>query len=78
MRNPRNLEHYLGRQVVLLSAGEVSDRVCASAEPVAYVTQPFAIPRVELACLGRPGVEHYRFQQYARGGEMNVWLVPPS
>ena len=77
MRNPQNLEHYLGRPVARLDRAEVNARVCAREERVVYVTQPFGIPSVELDCLGRPGVEHHRFEQYARGDEMNVWLVPP-
>lgn len=78
MRNPRNLEHYLERPVVSLEAEAVDDRVCASNDRVAYVTQPFGIANVEVTCLRRRGVEHHRFEQYARGGEMNVWLVPPG
>ena len=77
MRNPRNLEHYLGRGVVRLDADNASRRVCSSEGLVAYVTQPFGIPAVEPPCLGRSGVEHRRFDQYARD-EMNVWFVPPS
>lgn len=78
MRNPRNLEHYLGRPAVMLVSEEVSARVCASSEHIAYVTQPFGIPVVEVPCLTRAGVEHYHFEQYARGDEMNVWFVPPG
>ena len=77
MRNPQNLEHYLGRPVARLDRADVNARVCAREERVVYVTQPFGIPSVELDCLGRPGVERHRFEQYARGDEMNVWLVPP-
>jgi hypothetical protein len=77
MRNPRNLEHYLDRGAVRLDADSVDSRVCGSERPVAYVTQPFGIAAVEPSCLGRSGVEHRRFEQYARG-EMNVWFVPPS
>jgi hypothetical protein len=77
MRNPRNLDHYLGRPAVRLNVQEVSTRVCESKEPVAYVTQPFGVPAVEVPCLGRSGAGHRRFEQYARG-EMNVWFVPPD
>lgn len=77
MRNPRNLEHYLERPVVELRSEDVARRVCTSPGVVAYVTQPFGIPAVDVPCLSRRGVVHHRFEQYARG-EMNVWLVPPS
>ena len=78
MRNPRNLEHYLERPVIELQSEDVARRVCTSRALVAYVTQPFGIPAVDVPCLSRQGVEHRRFEQYARGGEMNVWLVPPG
>ena len=77
MRNPRNLEHYLERPVVELRFEDVARRACTSRELVAYVTQPFGIPAVDVPCLSRRGVAHRRFEQYARGDEMNVWLIPP-
>ena len=78
MRNPQNLEHYLGRPVDELRSENVAAHVCTSRELVAYVTQPFGIAAVDVPCLSRPGVTHRRFPQYARGNEMNVWLVPPG
>jgi hypothetical protein len=78
MRNPRNLAYYLGRPVRSLDASDVVGRVCRGREAVAYVMQPFGIQPVEVPCLTRTGVQHYRFRQYARGDEMNVWFVPPS
>jgi hypothetical protein len=78
MRNPRNLEYYLGRPVRSLDPSEVAGRVCRSRTTVFYVMQPFGIKAVNVPCLTRNGVQHHRFEQYARGDEMNVWLVPPS
>lgn len=78
VRNPRNIEHYLGRPAVTLAADDVVPRVCGSRTLVAYVTQPFALRPVEVSCLSRPGVEHQRFRQYARGRETNVWFIPPT
>ena len=77
MRNPGNLEHYLGRRPASLEAAQVAARVCGQRVSIAYVTQPFGIAPVGVPCLTRPGVQHERFEQYARGGETNVWLVPP-
>jgi hypothetical protein len=76
MRHPTNLEFYLGRPVVDLEPGNVAGMVCGSDRDVFYVMQPFALEDVTVPCLDREGVRHYRFRQYARGGEMNVWLVP--
>jgi len=78
MRNPQNLEFYLGRSVRNLDPNAVATTVCGMAKPIYYVTQPFAVKDVAIPCVGRPGVEHTRFRQYARGDEMNVWYVPPD
>jgi hypothetical protein len=79
VRNPEGLEHYLGRPVRRLQqAAEVAATVCGSPESVAYVMQPFALAAVKVPCLSRPGVRRFRFEQYARGDEMSVWLVPPG
>jgi hypothetical protein len=77
VRNPEGLEYYLKRPVRhLRAADDIVASVCRSPEVVAYVMQPFTLATVEVPCLNRAGVQHYRFEQYARGGEMNVWLVP--
>jgi hypothetical protein len=78
MRNPTNLAFYLDRPVEALAADEVRARVCGRERAVFYAMQPFALEGVSVPCLRRPGVQHYRFRQYARGDEMNVWFVPPS
>ena len=77
LRNPQGLEYYLGKPVRALAPSEVVARVCGSREAVVYVIQPFGVKSVEVPCLGRPGVEHYRVRQYTRGGEINVWFVSP-
>ena len=79
VRNPEGLRYYLGRDVRDLERpDDVASAVCDERRAVAYVTQPFALASVYVPCLTRDGVRHYRFEQYARGNEMNVWLVPPT
>ena len=78
IRNPTNLAFYLDRPVEALDADDVRARVCRRESAVFYVMQPFALEDVSVPCLGRSGVQHYRFRQYARGDEMNVWFVPPG
>ena len=78
MRNPQNLAFYLDRPVQALETGDVAARVCGEDSAVFYVMQPFTLDEVAVPCLDRPGVESYRFRQYARGDEMNVWFVPPA
>jgi hypothetical protein len=78
IRDPNGLEFYLDRPVHVLVVSDVAGRVCNSARPLVYVMQPHAITPVDVPCLSRPGVEHHRFAQYARGGEINVWFVPAA
>jgi hypothetical protein len=78
LRKPENVVFYLGRPVEDLMPGDVAERVCGARRPVFYVEQLYAKEPVSVPCLSRPGVRHNRFRQYARGGETNVWLVPPS
>jgi hypothetical protein len=77
-RNPRNIEHYLGRPVTRLEPDAIPAAVCAHARPIAYVLQPFAIEPVDVPCLTRPGVVRRHFEQYTRGDETTVWIVPPG
>jgi hypothetical protein len=78
LRNPDGLDFYLDRPVRSLDSTDVEERVCESDELVAFVVQPFGIPDVDASCLDRAGTRHFRARQYARGGEMNIWLVPPG
>ena len=76
--NPPSLQFYLDRRVHVLMRSQVVGRVCNESEPVVYVTQPFRLRGIEVRCLSRPGTEHYSLRQYARGGEISVWIVPPA
>jgi hypothetical protein len=78
LRNPQNVVFYLGRPIQDLAADGVVARVCRAKRPVFYVEQLFAKDPIAVPCLNRAGVQHDRFRQYARGGETNVWLVPPA
>jgi hypothetical protein len=78
MRNPSNLEYYLGRPVEALAAPTVASRVCGEPRAVYYVRHPFGNSDLPIPCLTRRGVQRHTFLQYARGGEMDVWFVPPN
>ena len=78
LKHPNSIKFYLERPIRVLHWSEVVSRVCDSDRPLVYVMQPWAVTLVDVPCLKRPGVEHHRFRQYARGDEMNVWFVPPS
>jgi hypothetical protein len=73
---PRDLEHYLGRPVDSSLTPTEAVRVCELPEPAIYVSQPWILLPATIPCLRRDGVRHYRVEQYARGGEINVWFIP--
>jgi hypothetical protein len=75
LHNPTDLAYYLDRPYETLNARDAALRICGGDGRLVYVTQPFSIKPVDVPCLARQGVRHYRFRQYTRG-EMNVWLVP--
>ena len=77
-RNPQNVGFYLDRPLLDLRGRDVAAVVCGQSATVFYVEQPFTLSAVDVPCLGRPGVEHSHFRQYARGDETDVWLVPPA
>jgi MFS family permease len=74
---PESLVFYLGRPVQPLGRTNAASRICESRVEVAYVAQPFLLEPVDVPCLARTGVRHFRLRQYARGGAIDVWLVPP-
>ena len=73
---PRDLEHYLGRPVETPRTAGQLERMCESRRDVIYVSQPWILPPVTVPCTQRDGARHLRFEQYARGGEVNIWLIP--
>jgi hypothetical protein len=75
---PEGFVFYLHRPVHPLGRSNPAARVCGSPVEVAYVMQPFSLRPVDIPCLARPGVRQLRFRQYTRGGEIDVWFVPPE
>ncbi|MGH3066445.1 MAG: hypothetical protein ACRDOF_09115 [Gaiellaceae bacterium] len=74
---PRDLEFHLGRPVETPRTADQLRRVCQARRDVVFVSQPWLLPPVTVPCTQRDGARHLRFEQYARGGEVNVWLIPP-
>jgi hypothetical protein len=77
MLHPDDLAFYLDRPVRAPGASVVATRVCRSRGDIVLVTQPYRVEPVRIPCVDRRGVDHVRVRQYTRGGEMNVWFVPP-
>jgi hypothetical protein len=74
---PHDLEHYLGRPVTGALTPAEALRVCELERGAVYVSQPWILEPVSVPCLDRAGVRHDRFEQYARGGRIDVWSIPP-
>ena len=75
---PHDLEHYLGRPVDAALTPADAARVCALPGEAVYVSQPWLLAPATVPCLEREGVRHHRFEQYARGGRVDVWLIPSA
>jgi hypothetical protein len=76
MHLPESLSFYLDRPLHAVGASTAS-RVCDHT-PAVYVVEPFNFESPPIDCLERPGVRQYRFRQYARGNEIDVWFLPAS
>jgi hypothetical protein len=77
MAFPRTLAFYLQEPLERAPAQSDVRAICASPDPVVLVHQQFRIERLSVPCLGRTGVRHFRFEQYARGDQIIVLIVPP-
>jgi hypothetical protein len=75
---PYDLQFHLGRPVIWTWAPDDARDVCDASRLAVYVDQPFLVPDADLECTRRDGTRHYRFEQYARGHEINVWVIPPA
>ena len=75
---PRDLEFHLGRPVETLRTTAQLSQVCRQRTTAVLVGQPWLLPPVTVECTSRRGARHLRFEQYARGEEVNVWLIPPA
>ena len=78
MPYPHDLELLLGRPVTEVWSASELRRACRVRETVAIVTQPWILPPAKIPCIERQGTRHFRFRQYARGGQMDLWLVTPA
>jgi hypothetical protein len=78
MLQPRDLRFYLERPVSAFRRPEAVGIVCERREQVALVVDPWRVGQIDLPCGERPGVRRERLEQYARGGHIDVWLIPPA
>jgi hypothetical protein len=74
---PDDLRFYLTRRVASLTSPGAA-RICAQNADIVFVEQRWRVPAVDVPCLDRAGVRHEVFEQYARGGHIDVWFIPPK
>lgn len=74
---PDDLRFYLDRPVASVRTSGAA-RVCEQPRGVVLVEQRWRVPVVDLPCLDRPDVRHETLEQYARGGRIDVWFIPPA
>ncbi len=78
MLQPGDLAFYLNHPVLKIRTPAGISRVCNRREEAVLVVHSWRLAPVSIPCAQRPGTRHYRFEQYARGGEMSVWFIAPA
>lgn len=78
MLQPGDLAFYLEKPVKKVRSPAAVSKLCSLPRESVLVIHPWRLPPLDAQCLARPGTRHYRFEQYARGGEMNVWFIPAA
>ena len=78
MLQPGDLAFYLEKPVKKVRSPAAVSKLCSLPQETVLVVHAWRLPPLDAPCLARPGTRHYRFEQYARGGEMNVWFIPAA
>jgi hypothetical protein len=78
MPYPRDFEFHLEGPTETSRTPQQLRRVCNARREVVFVSQQWPLPPVIAQCTRRVGTRHARIEQYARGGEINVWFIPPA
>lgn len=75
---PDDLPFYLDRRVAVIRTLEGIAAVCGQTAATVLVAQPWRVATAEPPCTDRLGVRRVRLEQYARGGHIDVWFIPPA
>lgn len=78
MPYPRDFAFHLGRSVERARTPQQLRRVCTALREVVFVRHQWPLPPETARCTRRVGTRHVRIEQYARGGEIDVWFIPPA
>jgi len=76
MREPGNIVFYLERPIRQGRTAEFVTRACRSPRPAVLIVNTWRLGPVTVPCAALPDVRRYRFEQYARGGEISVYFIP--
>jgi hypothetical protein len=76
--HPGDLEFHLGRVVTPARTADDLASACSRPEQVVIVTQAWMLEPLAPPCSERRGTRHTRLEQYARGGRIDVWIVPAA
>jgi hypothetical protein len=75
---PGDLRFYLDRPVEAIRSHTGIAAVCEQTVATVFVSQPWRVSTREPPCKDRRGVRRVRLEQYARGGHIDVWFIPPG
>ncbi|HXG76897.1 MAG TPA: hypothetical protein VNJ53_10035 [Gaiellaceae bacterium] len=75
---PHDLEFHLARPVTWVVTREDAAAACSGSGPAVVVMEAWRLDAKSFSCLRRPGTRHFAFEQYARGGRVDVWFLPPQ
>ncbi len=79
MPYPADLAFHLDRAVKRVRRPADTDVVCDEQSTTVFVAQRWFWPPATVpTCTSRPGTRHYRLDQFARGKETDVWIIPPG
>ena len=76
--HPGDLEFHLGRPVAQTRTSAELRSACSQAWTTVLVVQIWLLDAISMPCPDRDGLRHTRFDQYARGGAIDMWVIPPD
>jgi hypothetical protein len=77
MPYPRDFQFHFGPMQTARTPQQLR-RVCNAPREVVFVRQQWPLPSATARCTRRAGTRQIRIEQYARGGEIDLWFIPPD
>jgi hypothetical protein len=76
--HPGDLEFHLGRYVIQTRTAADVRRACNQPQTTVLVVQIWLLDPISVPCTDRDGIRYTRFEQYARGDAIDMWVIPPN